>query len=791
MKDYLKNLFAARGAAFWLNLLGLSLAFVIFYVLMAEVMWHVTFDRFHKDADRVCQVFYEDTSLDEWEKLYPELMKNGKKHFSAEFAEEIRRSTQDFEASVVVANGYYYGLRPTDVGEVADSIETPFVEATDGLFEVFTFDLIEGDTAAIHDPTKVFISLSLAKKLFGEAGPYVGRRCGETGKWEAYVGGIYRDFPTNSQLDNVIYRSFSRERWDRFMGNRTNWDVNLFVKLREGVDGETLSENLRTNSIMLRNEASRFTFLPIHEIYFADIEESVHLGETFRRHGGDYGIVTLLALVALLVVVVGGINYVNFSMAMVPYQIKNINVRRVFGEKASSIRWRLMSQALLNVTLAVLMAYALLVIIIQNGLVDEWLKCDLSFGHNGTVIGMTVVLVLLVPIVAGGYPAWYVTSRKPALVINGSFALSPTGRSLRRGLIGFQFAVSMVAVLMVLLVISQNHYVRTAPVGYARDSVMYVLVKEYWKMDMEAYYNPLTDLMKSHPAVKEVSWANYRLGEDNNSNWGAIYNGNPVRVKGFPVNHNFLTAMGIKVTEGRNFRPEDVGKTYMICNETARKKYGLKLNTNLWGEIIGFCEDIKYGSFKKSVEPIAFTVGQGKGGHCVLRLTSPDKVADVSRYVDEAFAKVSNGAFEWEISTNSDIADVAYADEMKQLKLLVLISIISLLIPLIGVFGLVLFETRAKRKEIGIRKVFGATTRGILVMFNGQYLRTLVVCFIVAAPLAYELYMRWVESFAYRTPMHWWLFGVAFLIVSLVVCLTVTIQSWRAARERPVETIMK
>ena len=791
MKDYLKNLFAARSAAFWLNLLGLSLAFVIFYVLMAEVMWHVTFDRFHKDADRVCQVFYEDTSLDEWEKLFPELMKDGKQHFSAEFAEEIRRSTQDFEASVVVANGEYSGLMPTDVEDVADSLDIQFVEATEGLFEVFTFDLIEGDTAAIHDPDKVFIPLSLAKKLFGETGPYVGRRCGETGKWEACVGGVYRDFPTNSQLDNVLYRSFSRERWDRFMGNRTNWDVNLFVKLCEGVDGETLSENLRTNSIMLRNEASGFTFLPIHEIYFADIDEKTHLGKSFRRHGGDYGIVTLLTLVALLVVVVGSINYVNFSMAMVPYQIKNINVRRVFGEKGSSIRWRLMSQALLNVTLAVLMAYALLVIIIQNGLVDEWLKCDLSFGHNGAVIGMTVVLALLVPIVAGGYPAWYVTSRKPALVINGSFALSPAGRSLRRGLIGFQFAVSMVAVLMVLLVMSQNHYVRTAPVGYARDSVMYVLVKEYWKMDMEAYYNPLTDLMKSHPAVKEVSWANYRLGEDNKSNWGAIYNGNPVRLKGFPVNHNFLTAMGIKVTEGRNFRPEDVGKTYMICNEAARKKYGLKLNTNLWGEIIGFCEDIKYGSFKNTVEPIAFTVGQGKGGHCVLRLTSPDKVADVSRYVDEAFAKVSNGAFEWEISTHSDIADVAYADEMKQLKLLVLVSIISLLIPLIGVFGLVLFETRAKRKEIGIRKVFGATTRGILVMFNMQYLRTLMVCFILAAPVAYTLYNRWIESFAYRTPMHWWLFAVAFLIVAIVVCLTVTVQSWRAAKERPVETIMK
>ena len=133
----------------------------------------------------------------------------------------------------------------------------------------------------------------------------------------------------------------------------------------------------------------------------------------------------------------------------------------------------------------------------------------------------------------------------------------------------------------------------------------------------------------------------------------------------------------------------------------------------------------------------------------------------------------------------------SYAEEMKQLKLLMLVSIISLLIPLIGVFGLVLFETKARRKEIGIRKVFGATTRGILVMFNMQYLRILGMCFIFAAPVAYSLYNRWIESFAYRTPLHWWLFAVAFLIVAFVVCLTVTVQSWRAAKERPVETIMK
>ncbi|MBR6590349.1 MAG: ABC transporter permease, partial [Bacteroidaceae bacterium] len=152
---------------------------------------------------------------------------------------------------------------------------------------------------------------------------------------------------------------------------------------------------------------------------------------------------------------------------------------------------------------------------------------------------------------------------------------------------------------------------------------------------------------------------------------------------------------------------------------------------------------------------------------------------------------ISDGRCKLVYHTGDDLVSQTYVKDLKYLELLTYGAIFTFLIPLIGVFGLVLFETRAKRKEIGIRKVFGATTRGILVMFNMQYLRTLMVCFILAAPVAYTLYNRWIESFAYRTPMHWWLFAVAFLIVAIVVCLTVTVQSWRAAKERPVETIMK
>ena len=210
--------------------------------------------------------------------------------------------------------------------------------------------------------------------------------------------------------------------------------------------------------------------------------------------------------------------------------------------------------------------------------------------------------------------------------------------------------------------------------------------------------------------------------------------------------------------------------------------------------IIGFIEDIKSGTLHKTVPPTAYYVqgttnwGIGQYLNCAIRLTSPDKAAKVSRMLADLNQELTGGQATMKFYTSDDIADIAYAVENKQFSMVLTGAIISLVISLIGVFGLVLFDTQSKRKEIGVRKVFGATTRGILWMFNAQYLRTLVACFVIAAPVAHYLYMVWVESFAYRTPLHWWLFGAAFLVVAIVVCLTVTIQSWRAAKERPVET---
>ena len=802
MKDYLKNLFAARGAAFWLNLLGLSLAFVIFYVLMAEVMWHVTFDRFHKDADRVCQVFHRNTHFDN---IYgssgqerPEI-----DTYTAAFMEEIVKSSQQFENYAGIFNlgglkGYDY-IAPSE-NEDAESLATRIWYCTPDLFSVFTFDLIEGDTAAFRDSHNIFIPLSLARKLFGESDSYIGRQCRVAEQWDVNVGGVYRDFPTNSQMNNDVYQCLNEQQREELWSNHIQWFHNLFVKLRKGADGEKISEELLANSPTLREKASHFTFMPLSDVYYVQNEAyNSHLGSSdysFGKRNGNRMLVWAFALVALLVIAIAAINYVNFSMAMVPYQIKEINVRRILGAKATSLRCGMMKAAVINVFVAAVLAIVLLKVIIQLGILNGLQNCDLAFGANRDTLLMMLVLIVLLPMIAGSYPAWYLTTRKPALVINGNFALSPKGREFRRGLIAFQFTISIVILQVLLLFSAQQHYVRTAPVGYDRDSVLYVEASKEYERSMENfkwkdYIDPMMQTLKSNPLVSEVAWTGALLGQDMFTLNAINHGDRHIAFNLLEVSDNFLTTMGIDVTEGRNFHPGE--KNVVIFNEAARKQLDLKLNDNIVfsGGVIGFVDNFHYKSFRKEITPMAFGVTENVGNKLVVRLNAPERVDEIIRFVNEQNQRISGGRCELTFYTPDRMFGSTYASEMKQLKLLLVGAIVSLLIPLIGVFGLVLFETRAKRKEIGIRKVFGATTRGILVMFNMQYLRTLAMCFIIAAPVAYTLYNKWIESFAYRTPVHWWLFGVAFLIVVIVVCLTVTIQSWRAAKERPVETIMK
>ena len=790
MKEFLHTLFATRRVAFYLNLLGLTLAFVIFYVLMAEVMWVHGFDRQHRNPDQ----------------LYKLQLYNGEKStfvFTGDQVDGLANSLPDgVEALAVAFNEDNFDVVPSDSAFGKEPVRFKIKPVLPEWTKVFTFDMVEGDSHFSGKPHEIIVPLSAARKLFGKRDSYLGLTFEPAKDAKTYfqITGVYRDLPKNTIVGNTCYMVIPEWLYGRVKKDNVNSNYQCYLRLHKGISAEVAEKDLFTKYVnnapgTKPNEEelakAGFRLYPLHDVYFMDKAD-------FGGGGSRY-MFLLYILLAMLVVIIAAINYINFAMAMIPYHIMAINVRKIFGASTGALRRSLVGQTAMEILLSVLLAIGALWFIVQSGYLDDFMNSDMAFDKNLDVLCIMVAVALLVVFGAGAYPTWYQTSRKPALVINGNFALSERGRVLRKGLIGVQFTASLIVVSLLLLMNAQHHYIASMPVGYARDSIFYL---QSSKLNNTSMSEAIKNDLKMLPDVVGAARCQEVLGEkDITMEWGFPYKEQQLQIQVYVVEHDFLDVMGIKITEGRNFRQED--EFSFILNESARKKYGnIPLGTDFgifWAtkqrvgiHVLGYAEDVHVRNMRNPIAPSAFHVNTlYKLNKMAIRVSSPEKMDAVIRQVEEVCRKHDLREKEYSIITKERVFERAYREENNQKTLVLIGSIVSLVISLIGVLGVVLFEAQTKRKEIGVRKVFGATTRGILAMFNMQYLRILAVCFLFASPVAYSLYNTWVENFAYRTPIHWWLFGVAFLIVVLVVCLTVTVQNWRAAKEKPVNTIMK
>jgi putative ABC transport system permease protein len=419
-------------------------------------------------------------------------------------------------------------------------------------------------------------------------------------------------------------------------------------------------------------------------------------------------------------------------------------------------------------------------------------EADVSpLAHIG-LVAATAGLAVLVGILAGAYPSWYVTSFPPVLALKGNFGLSPKGRVLRNALIGVQFVASFVLVIGASFMFLQNYYMQHSPLGYDKDQLITVT---HLTGKVQENHGAFINRLESFAGIEDVTTAqNVISGSDQYMRWGRGYHGEEIHYQCIPVDPSFLKALGIEVKEGRDFRPEDGNTRHgaYIFNEKARQAYGLKLNDHIdSAEIVGFIPDIKFASFRKEVEPMAFLVwgmisNQNHVAYIKVKAGSDLRAARV--HVQETL-RAFDGEYPFNVRFYDDVLNRLYEKERSLSSLITIFSIVAILISIVGVFGLVIFDSEYRRKEISIRKVFGSTTHEILALFNKVYIRILCICFIVATPVAWYAVTKWLESFAYKTPMYWWVYAIAFAIVFILTVATVTFQNWRAANMNPVDAI--
>lgn len=788
MKTILRNfisIFRRFRMAMSLNIVGLSVAFAAFMILMMQVNYDYTFDSCQPQAKAICRL-----DLEAGAKLISV--------FSRPFTRGFTESSPHIKAGALIAGWQSELFYSVDHNGDRLNFKDPSLRATPGIMRVFHFDMVEGDVSALDEPHSAIIPESMARRLFGD-GPARGKvlKGAESGETLLTIGGVFRDFPLNSSIRNIIYEQMSpKENYDGWMAQ----NYQFFFLLDDPANAEDVKENFKKNFDASNQFGKGFDWdsggIDLRITALPDLHFLTNVSYDTMPKANKQTVIVLFAI-AFIILLIAGINFTNFSTALTPMRIRSINTQKVLGSPDRLLRMSLLGEAVIISCLAYLLALVILHLA-KYTFVASLVDADMSFATQAGILIATAAIAVAVGVLAGVYPSYYVTSFPPALVLKGSFGLSPKGRMLRSVLVSVQFIASFILIIGSLFMFLQNRYMQNSPMGYDKDELIVVELNNKINANQDVF----TSELKSFSGIDDVTFAEQILSSaDYYMGWGRKYKDTEINFQCIPVSTSFLRVMGIEVVEGRDFRPEDDLKDTgcFIFNEKAREDFHLEVGDKIGGdEIIGIMPNVKFASFRNEVSPMTFYVwGKNVWGQetntryykaAYVRVKAGSNLREAMAHIEASLVNI-DPVYPFKVSFYDEILQQTYEKELKIGNLITLFSVIAILISIVGVFGLVVFESEYRRKEVAVRKVLGSSISQILLMFSRGYLVILSVCFILSVPVAFYGVYCWLENFAYRTPIYWWVFLAAFVIVSAITFITVTYQNWQVANSNPVESI--
>lgn len=788
-----------------LNVIGLTLAFTAFYVIMTQVWWELGYNRSLHEADRIYLVenedWYEPGKWSSW--------------LNRPVPERVIASTAGVEVGGCMWGGFGSGTCWTSnepsfgynkFSASCGSVSLPFLD-------VFAFRSVEGDVHDLGKPKSVIVSREAAERMRVGVGSLIWVDTDEPqpdGAME--VVAVFEDFPDNSLLGEC---EVVKNLGETNLYTTSEWSFNYFVKFRPGADPDEFARQWTNVNQEMQCEAAEkraaagdaaddddesgiygVRLSPVSELYFESDSQAP------CRQGSVVTTYTLLGI-AVLVIVLAFINFVNFFFALVPVRIRTVNTFKVFGAPASSLRFNFVFEAFGLVLIALLAAWYVS-FALQGTEFASYISASLALSQNLEVVGLVAVVAFVMALAASLYPAWYITSFAPALVVKGSFGGTRSGRRLRTLLLGVQFFISIGLIIATSFIRLQHDYMMHYDMGFDKENLLAVRLSERGAVS----YDALRQKLLSDPQVKDVTGATSRLVSVGRMGWGREFKGRQVAFQSYVVQPDFLRVMGIPITDGRDFLESDFDKELgtMIFNEAARREFEMQVGDRINGfvspdeQIVGFCADFNFKPLQYGVSPFCFyllpkKIQQENYWHLphvvYVRMTPGADIAAVTAHIRRCIAEVDPRTEPGDIVVRvfDEELGLEYDNERKLTAIVGLFALLAVVIALMGVFGLVLFETQHRRREIAVRRVMGASRGEILAMFNRRYVMLVAVCFVLAVPVSIWAVRHWLAGFAYAVPLYWWVFALALAGVLAVTALTVTVRSWRAVNENPAESV--
>ena len=803
IKNYIKvavrHLRKQKGYA-TINILGLAIGLTCFILIGLFVRFELSYDQFHEKADRTYRIAKrmpgkEFLGSDGWTATPAPLVKA-----MMEELPQVEHATQFAKVNSLIDLD---GKRFYEDG----------LFSTKHFFDVFSFRLLQGDpTSALEDPNSIVLTESLAKKYFGEQNPMgqsvLVSHSGEnySGELGLVVTGVVADPPANSHFtfDFLVPVVTSGD----LVNYLDRWDSNsyyTYVSLTPGHSISTFTTNLRT---MAKTHLSQVPFYQENPdaagIYFPQALTDIHLRSKVNMEfqvNGDIRFVYLFSAIGILILIIACINYINLATARSATRSMEVGVRKVMGARRGQLIGQFMSEAVLPSVLALFIAAFLVVLLLPTFNALTAREMVLDFSQHGGFIVMLLLVGLGVGILAGSYPALMMSSFHPVSMMKGLLNRNAGKTTLRNTLVVVQFSISIVLVIGTIVIQRQMHYIRNTDTGIERDQIVAISIKDQ-SMHSDRFAT-LKRTLESYPNVRGVTAAQTNPtnvdAASRAQEWEGAEPGQNLLVYRSIVQPDYVDLFGLELVEGRDFSETRLSdeREGVLINETLKRQLGWDTAVNKWFNfygseftVIGVVKDFNFHSFHTPVAPIALFIDSSRWfGHQRLFVKAgTGDMVDTIAFLQKTMADFSpEYPFEYEFL--DDLYNQMYQTESRLGALLSYFTFLALFVACLGLLGLATFTARQRMKEIGVRKVLGATQQDILVLLSKDFTKLVGIAFLIAAPIGYLAQSQWLQSFAYRIPVGLGTFLLAGGAILLVAWLTVSYQAIRAASMDPVKSI--
>ena len=811
LKVALRSIFRNKLTAF-INIAGLALAMTCAVMIYLYVSDELRYDRYNRQADRTYRITRDFLSQDGTPNLQ-----------LANVAPPIGPlAKNDFGEIEVMARAINYGfvIGQEENGELKKVFSEDYLfVAEPDIFKIFDFNITSGDREkALERPFTVMLSVTTAKKYFGDQN-VIGKRLRAGNQYDLEVTGVYESLPKQSHWHPELLVSFSTLYDTTVYGRRgleTNWGNNSFgtyLLLQEGADAKKLEArmpdflNKHFGPYAITNYgappdfvASKSTTLHVEKV--TDIHLNSHRADELESNGSIER-VYMMGIIGLFIVLIACFNFINLSTARATMRAKEVGLRKVVGAVKNQLVYQYLSESVLIAFLAMILS--LILSFVAIGSLNNFTEKELSlnFIENGNVSIGIVAFAIVVGLLAGIYPAFVISSYKPALVLKGQQGSIKGKGGIRKFLVVAQFSISIALIIATAVTFQQLDYLTSRDLGYDKDKIVTLPYYNELSDNYDAFYNELIKSSLIKNAARSTLIPTNRLlnsaGPPSIMKGDSLINSS-VETKMVYTDPEFFKTYNMQFAAGRDFdksvKTDD--SLAFIVNEAAVDKYGWKnvgegVNKDFAyggtkGKLIGVVKDFHFESLHQQIVPIVFFQVQSGDYNDLSVKISGDNVQEGVAYLEKVWKGfLPHRPFDYQFL--SDRYERLYKAEEKQSQLFTIFSGLAIFIACLGLFGLATFNTLQRVKEIGIRKVLGASVPTILRLLSTEVVTLILIANVIAWPIAWFTMSKWLESFAYHTDMSLVVYLMAAIVALVIALITVGMQTIKAAMTNPANTL--